>query len=158
MYYKIIKNNEIVDVVDHLRYVRRNPRNGSILSCGSKKGPGILSYDGSTIYKIDDILDGDYDAVTMKEIDAAEYRRLRDLFDGIERVEPAQPEEPPVVEEVPEEPTQEPIPETDTPFVEEEPVEELREPMSIAEIREKVAWLEETVRKLIEKKKPRNDV
>lgn len=152
MYYKIIKNNEIVDVVDHLRYVRRNPRNGIILSCGSKKGPGILSYDGSTIYKIGDSLDGDYDAVTMEGIDAAEYQRLRDLFDGIERVEPAQPEEPPVVEE---EPT---VEETDTPFVEDEPVEELREPMSIAEMREKIAWLEETVRKLIEKKKPKNDV
>lgn len=129
--YKVIKNNEIIDVLDKLHYVRRNPRNGVILSCGEKKGQGVISHNGSVIYRTDDALGDGYDAVTLESIDEAEYTRLRDLLDGVE--EP--------VEETP-------VEETDTPFAEEP---EVREPMSIAEMREKIVWLEEQVNELLQK-------
>lgn len=117
-YYKVIKNNEIIDVLDKLHYVRRNPRNGVILSCGEDNGQGIISYDGSTIYKLDDALGGDYDTVILESIDEAEYTRLRDLLDGVEPELPNEDEE-------------------------NEPTEQPKEPMSIGEMRTKITELEE---------------
>jgi len=136
-YYKVIKNNEIIDVLDKLHYVRKNPRNGVILSCGEKKGQGVISHNGSTIYRTDDALGDGYDAVTLEPIDKVEYKRLRGLLDGVEE----EPEE---------------VPEADTPITEETPVEEVREPMSIAEMREKIVWLEEQVNRLIEREDHKN--
>lgn len=121
--YKVIQNNEVVDALDKLHYVWRNPRNGVLLSCDARHGQGVISYNGSTIYSIGDKLP-EYPAVTLEEIDADEYKRLRDLLDGVE--------EPPGETEA----------ETETETQKNEPV---KEPMSIAEMREKIQWLESSV-------------
>ena len=123
--YKVIKNNEIIDVLDELYYVRKNPRNGVIISCTSDRGQGVISYDGSTLYKLDDALGDEYDAVTLEPIDEVEFKRLRDLLDGVEQ-------EPEVVD-----------PEFPTEDEENESVDEIKEPMSIAEMRAKIIYLEE---------------
>lgn len=119
--YKVIQNNEIIDVLDKLHYVWRNPRNGVLLSCDARHSQGVISYDGSTIYSIGDKLT-EYPTVTLEEIDADEYKRLRDLLDGVE--EPVTETAVEGTDEVEE--TQEPV----------------KEPMSIAEMREKITKLE----------------
>lgn len=126
MYYKVIRDNEVVDVINSLRYVRHNHRNGIILSCRKEQGQGILSYDGSTIYQLADknSLGDNYDVVSLVEIDEAEFKRLRDLLDGVETEEPESPDD--GSQETPETPPEEP---------------EL--PMSVAEMRVKIKELEE---------------
>lgn len=123
--YKVIQNNEIIDVLERLHYVWRNPRNGVMLMCDAKRGQGVISHDGSTIYNIGTL--ADYPTVTLEEIDAGEYKRLRDLLDGVEETEE--------VVEV--------IPTFDEPN---EPTPEVREPMSVAEMRERITKMEENLR------------
>ena len=122
MYYKVIRNNDIIDAIESLRYVYHNPRNGVILSCNEKLGQGILSYDSSTIYQLADknSLGGDYDVVELVEIDETEFKRLRDLLDGVEPEEPESPDD--GSQETPETP---------------------EEPMTVAEMRTKIKELEE---------------
>lgn len=126
--YKVIQNNEIIDVLERLHYVWRNPRNGVMLTCDAKRGQGVISHDGSTIYNIGTL--ADYPTVTLEEIDAGEYKRLRDLLDGVEQIS----DESQTSDE-------EPTPSTDEP--ETEPV---KEPMSVAEMRERITKMEENLR------------
>ena len=125
MYYKVIKENQVIDAVNSLRYVRQNPRNGMVLSCKKESGQGVLSYDGSTIYQLagKNSLNGNYDVVDLVKINETEFQRLRDLFDGVES-EPA-----------------------DDGF--QETFEPLKEPMSIAKMREKIVQLDEQVSKMM---------
>lgn len=127
MYYKVIRNNEVIDAISSLCYVRHNPRNGMILSCKEEFGQGILSYDCSTIYQLADknSLGDNYDVVDLVEIDETEFKRLRDLIDGVETEEPESPDD--GSQEMPETP--------------EEP--EVQEPMTVAEMRTKIKELEE---------------
>lgn len=124
--YKVIQNNEIIDVLERLHYVWRNPRNGVMLTCDAKRGQGVISHDGSTIYNIGTL--ADYPTVTLEEIDAGEYKRLRDLLDGVEETEE-------VVETA--------VESVGDP---EEPTPEVREPMSVAEMRERITKMEENLR------------
>lgn len=107
MYYKVIKNddNSVVDAINSLHYVRRNPRNGMILSCTEKSGQGVLSYDSSVIYQLpykDSLGDG-YDVITLVEIDEAEFNEIRALIDSM-KPEPEEPDD----DEFPEEEHPEP--------------------------------------------------
>lgn len=123
MYYKVIRDNEIIDAIDSVCYVRKNPRNGMILSCSKEHGQGILSYDCSTIHRLVDenSLGDNYDVVELVEIDETEFKRLRDLLDGVEPEEPEYPDD--GSQEAPETPPE--------------------EPMSVAEMRTKIKDLEE---------------
>lgn len=131
MYYKVIKNddNSVIDAIDSLHYVRRNPRNGMILSCEEKSGQGILSYDSSTIYQLpdkDSLGDG-YDVVTMVEIDEAEFNEIRALIDSM-KPEPEEPDD----DEFPEEEHPEP-PKPIDPTQPMTPMEELQYKVSMLE-------------------------
>ena len=131
MYYKVIKvdDNSIVDAISSLRYVRRNSRNGTILSCKEKYGQGILSYDGSTIYQLSDkdSLGDSYSTIILVEIDEAEFREIRALVDSMK----PKPEEPDV-EELPEEEHPEP-PKPIDPTQPMTPIEELQYKVSVLE-------------------------
>ena len=133
MYYKVIKNddNSVVDAIDSLHYVRRNPRNGMILSCREKSGQGILSYDGSIIYQLpnQDSLGDNYDTVTLVEIDKVEFEEIRVLVDSMK------PE--------PEEPDEEEFPEEEHPEPPKPPIDPTQPMTPIEELQYKVCVLEE---------------
>lgn len=82
MYYKVIKNNRVIDVLDKLIYLKYQPKHEIMVLCGENEAQAILSSDGSmiwhekTLYKIP--ADG-YDEVEIQEIDKYEYEQLRVL-------------------------------------------------------------------------------
>ena len=79
MYYKIIKNNQVVDVVTSLRYVKFSPKSKRILLCPRCEANGIVSESGNAIWHLEGFYpfqEGQYDTVKAVEITEEEYRYL----------------------------------------------------------------------------------
>lgn len=82
MYYKIIKNNKIVDITDCLSYVRLSPKSGRVLLCPQAEAQGIVSSDGNSIWHLEGFYDfpsGEYETVFAIKITKEEYHRLKAL-------------------------------------------------------------------------------
>ena len=82
MYYKVMKNNKVIDVLDNLVYLKWQPKHKMmVLSC-EDEAQAILSSDKETVwhertlYKIP--ADG-FDEVELVEIDEYEYKQLKML-------------------------------------------------------------------------------
>ena len=82
MYYKIIKDNKVIDVLNGLVYLKWQPKHKTTLLCNENEAQAILSSDGNTfwhertLYKLP--VDG-YDTVDAVEIDEYEYKQLKVL-------------------------------------------------------------------------------
>lgn len=82
MYYKVLKNNKVIDVLDNLIYLKWEPKHKIMVLTDENDAQAILSSDNDTIwheaslYKIP--VDG-YDTVCVEEIDKYEYEKLRAL-------------------------------------------------------------------------------
>ena len=82
MYYKVIKNNKVIDVLDNLIYLKWQNKHKIMVLSDINEAQAILSSDKNTIwheetlYKIP--LYG-YDTVRIEEIDKYEYNRLKML-------------------------------------------------------------------------------
>lgn len=82
MFYKVIKNNKVIDVLDKLVFLKYQHKHKIMVLCGEDDAQAILSSDGdtiwheSTLYKIP--IDG-YDTVELVEIDEYEYKQLKML-------------------------------------------------------------------------------
>lgn len=84
MFYKVIKDNKVIDVLDHLTYLKWQKKNKIMLLSDECEGQAILGSDGNTIWHIDGLYDlpveaGKYDTVKLEEIDQYEYRQLKML-------------------------------------------------------------------------------
>lgn len=82
MYYKVLKDGRVIDVLDHLTFVKYQKKHNIMLLCDKSEAQAIVSSDGSHfwhvnwMYKIP--VDG-YDTVELVEIDEHEYRQLKVL-------------------------------------------------------------------------------
>lgn len=82
MYYKVIKNNKVIDVLDNLIYLKWQPKHKIMVLSDENEAQAILSSDKNTIwhertlYKVP--VDG-FDTVDLIEIDEYEYKQLRVL-------------------------------------------------------------------------------
>lgn len=82
MYYKVIKNNRVIDVLDKLIYLKYQPKHKIMVLCGEDDAQAILSSNKNsiwhevTLYQIP--IEG-YDTVRIEEIDEYEYKRLKML-------------------------------------------------------------------------------
>ena len=82
MYYKVIKDNKVIDVLDHLIYLKYQPKHKIMVLSDINEAQAILSSDNETIwhertlYKVP--VDG-YETVEIQEIDEHEYKQLRAL-------------------------------------------------------------------------------
>lgn len=82
MYYKVLKNNRVIDVLDQLVFLKYQPKHKIMVLSDENDAQAILSSDKntiwheSTLYKIP--VDG-YDTVTVCPIDKYEYDQLRML-------------------------------------------------------------------------------
>ena len=82
MYYKVLKDNKVIDVLDRLVFVKYQKKHGIMLLCDKSEAQAIVSSDGSCfwhvkwLYKIP--IDG-YDTVELIEIDEYEYKQLKVL-------------------------------------------------------------------------------
>lgn len=82
MFYKVIKDDKIIDVLDRLIYLKYQPKHKIMVLSDINEAQAILSSDNETIwhertlYKIP--VEG-YDEVTIEEIDEYEYKQLKAL-------------------------------------------------------------------------------
>jgi len=82
MYYKVIKNGRVIDVLDKLIYLKWQDKHKIMVLCTENDAQAILSSDGDTIwhektlYKIP--IEG-FDTVEIFEIDQFEYKQLKAL-------------------------------------------------------------------------------
>lgn len=82
MYYKVLKDNKVVDVLDHLTYLKWQPKNKIMLLCGLDEAQAILSSDGNTVWHVEGFYDlpvDGCDTVELVEIDIYEYKQLKML-------------------------------------------------------------------------------
>ena len=82
MYYKVIKNNKVIDVLDNLIYLKWEPKHKIMVLSDINEAQAIMSSDKNTIwhektlYKVP--VDG-FDTVEVEEIDEYEYKQLKML-------------------------------------------------------------------------------
>lgn len=82
MFYKVIKNNRIIDVLDKITYLRYQPKHNIMVLCGINQAQAILSSDNETIWHertLHPIPVSGYDTVELVEICESEYRQLKAL-------------------------------------------------------------------------------
>ena len=82
MYYKVLKDGKVMDILDHLAFVKYQPKHNIMIGCLEHEAQGILSSEGEYIWHVDGMyhipVDG-YDTVELIEIDEHEYRQLKVL-------------------------------------------------------------------------------
>lgn len=82
MYYKVLKNNKVIDVLDHLSFVKYQEKHRIMVACAKEEAQAIISSDGDYIWHVNGLynipVDG-YDTVELVEIDEYEYRQLKTL-------------------------------------------------------------------------------
>ena len=84
MYYKVIKNNKVIDVLDKLIYLKLEPKHKTMILTDENDAQAILSSDKNTIWHEESLYrvpvnEQDYDTVRLIEIDKYEYEQLRAL-------------------------------------------------------------------------------
>lgn len=82
MYYKVIKDNKVIDVLNHLTYLKWQSKNKIMLLSDLNEAQAILSSDGNTIWHVDGLYDlpvDGYETVKLIEIDEREYKQLKIL-------------------------------------------------------------------------------
>ena len=82
MYYKVIKNNKVIDVLDKLIYLKWQPKHKTMILSDINEAQAILSSDKETIWHektLYNIPVSGYDEVELVEINEYEYRQLKAL-------------------------------------------------------------------------------
>ncbi len=82
MYYKVIKDGKVIDVLDHLSFVKYQEKHRIMIACVKEEAQAIISSDEDYIWHVNGLynipVDG-YDTVELVEIDEYEYRQLKTL-------------------------------------------------------------------------------
>lgn len=82
MYYKVLKNNKVIDVLDSLIYLKWEPKHKIMVLTDENDAQAILSSDKDTIWHERTLynvpVDG-FDCVDLIEIDEHEYKQLKML-------------------------------------------------------------------------------
>ena len=80
MYYKVLKNGRVIDVLNQLIFVKYQQKHNIMLLCDKSEAQAIVSSDGSYIWHVDGLyhvpVEG-YDTVELIEIDEYEYKQLK---------------------------------------------------------------------------------
>lgn len=82
MYYKVLKDNKVIDVLDHLTYLKWQKKNKIMLLSDEGGAQAILGSNGNTIWHVEGFYDlpvDGYETVKLVEIDQYEYRQLKML-------------------------------------------------------------------------------
>ena len=82
MYYKVILNKNVIDVLDCLYYVKYQLKHKTLLYCEKQEAQGILSSNGTTAYHTSELLPFPVDlfpTVSIEPITKSEYDRLARL-------------------------------------------------------------------------------
>ena len=82
MYYKVLKDNKVIDVLDRLLFVKYQQKHNIMIACDKSEAQAIMSSDGEYAWHVPGLYripaDG-YDTVELIEIDEYEYKQLKAL-------------------------------------------------------------------------------
>lgn len=82
MYYKVTKDGKVLDVLDHLIFVKYQKKNNIMVVCAKEEAQAIISSDNNYIWHVHGLyqipVDG-YDTVQLENIDKYEYKQLKML-------------------------------------------------------------------------------
>lgn len=82
MFYKVIKNNKVIDVLDSLIYLKWQPKHKIMVLSDENEAQAILSSDKNTIWHEKTLYNvpvGGYETVELIEINKFEYDQLKML-------------------------------------------------------------------------------
>ena len=82
MFYKVLKNNKVIDVLDHLTYLKWQPKNKIMLLGSEGEAQAILGSDNNTIWHVEGFYDlpvEGYETVKLISIEKFEYEQLKML-------------------------------------------------------------------------------
>ena len=82
MYYKVLKDNKVIDVLDHLTYLKWQDKHQIMVLASEVDAQAILSSDEKYIWHVDGMYDvpvDGFDVVQLQKIDKYEYEQLRVL-------------------------------------------------------------------------------
>lgn len=82
MYYKVLKNNKVIDVLDNLIYLKWEPKHKIMVLTDENDAQAILSSDSNTIWhekSLYKIPVSGYDCVNVEPIEEFEYKKLKML-------------------------------------------------------------------------------
>ena len=84
MFYKVIKDNKVIDVLDNVTYLKWQPKHKIMVLSDENFAEAILSSDKNTIWHEITLYNipseaGKYDSVEIFEIDEYEYKQLKML-------------------------------------------------------------------------------
>lgn len=82
MYYKVLKNNKVIDVLDNLIYLKWEPKHKIMVLTDENDAQAVLSSDNNTIWHEKNLYKVPvcgYDEVEIVEIDEFEYKQLKTL-------------------------------------------------------------------------------
>lgn len=82
MYYKVLKNNKVIDVLDNLVYLKWQDKHKIMILSDENEAQAILSSDKNTIWHektLYNIPVPGYETVELIEIDEYEYKQLKVL-------------------------------------------------------------------------------
>lgn len=82
MYYKVIKDNKVIDVLDNLVYLKWQEKHRIMVVTEEKYAQAILSSDQKDIWHVEGMYDvpvDKFDTVRLEEIDKYEYKQLKVL-------------------------------------------------------------------------------
>lgn len=90
MYYMVIQDGSIIDVLSTLSYVRTQVVHNRLMMCSQELAEGILSSDTSTIYYVKELIEENikgYPEVTLTEIDEERYNILLETLELNETID-----------------------------------------------------------------------
>ena len=82
MFYKVIKNNKVIDVLDNLIYLKWQDKHKTMILSDENEAQAILSSDKNTIWHEETLYKipvSGFEVVKIEEIDEHEYRQLKIL-------------------------------------------------------------------------------
>lgn len=82
MYYKVLKDDEVIDVLDRLVFLKYQEKYDRMIFCDESEAQAIFSSDGEYIWHEESLYNipvAGYDTVRLEEIDQYEYKRLKVL-------------------------------------------------------------------------------
>lgn len=82
MFYKVIKDDKIIDVLDELVFLKYQEKHNRMLFCDENEAQAIFSSDRKTIWHEETLYNltiPGYDTVRVEEIDEYDYKRLKAL-------------------------------------------------------------------------------
>lgn len=82
MFYKVIKDNRVIDVLDDLVYLKWQDKHKIMVLCGENEAQAILSSGKDVIWHVEGFYElpvEGYDFVSLEQIDKYEYEKLKAL-------------------------------------------------------------------------------